>query len=83
MEQAAALLVRKMEETQIRDEPSSVNGLLRLLGSGDCFIRATAALGLGFLTSRVEVRCANYARARSCPSASACMLTLTDLVAGL
>jgi hypothetical protein len=43
-----------MEETRIRDEPSSINSLVRLLDASDDAVRAVAALGLGFLTSRVQ-----------------------------
>ena len=50
---AVALLVRRMEETEVRDEPSSLNALRRLLHSTDEYVRTVAAVGLGFLTSRV------------------------------
>ena len=57
---AAALLVRKMEETETRDEPSSIDSLVRLLDASDDAVRAVAALGLGFLASRVEVECMRH-----------------------
>jgi len=53
---AAALLLRKMEDLQIRDAPASIKALMRLLQSADHVIRTIAALGLGFLTSRSQVR---------------------------
>jgi len=53
---AAALLLRKMEDLQIRDAPTSIKALMRLLQSADHVVRTIAALGLGFLTSRSQVR---------------------------